>query len=196
MPPARESDEALVVELRHLTGEARQQAIDELFARHYTRVARWCFRLTGDRDAAADLAQDVFLKAHRHFDSFQGHARFSTWLYAIVRNEASGWRRRAATAPEADADDALVDVPTAEAGPEDEAVAGSRRKRLQTFLADTLDDRERTVFTLHYAREMPLDAITRLLRLENPSGAKAFIVSAKRKIARAAGRVLAKGERW
>lgn len=196
MPPARESDEALVGELRRLTGDARQQAIDELFARHYTRVARWCFRLTGDRDAAADLAQDVFLKAHRHFDSFQGQARFSTWLYAIVRNEAFGWRRRAATTPAVDADDALVDVPTSEAGPEDEALADSRRKRLETFLADTLDDRERTVFTLHYASEMSLDAITRLLRLENPSGAKAFIVSAKRKIARAAGRVLAKGERW
>jgi RNA polymerase sigma-70 factor (ECF subfamily) len=196
MPPARESDEELVGELRRLTGEARQQAIDELFARHYTRVARWCLRLTGDRDAAADLAQDVFLKAHRHFDSFQGQARFSTWLYAIVRNEAFSWRRRAATTPDADAEDALVDVPTADAGPEDEALAGSRRKRLQTFLAETLDDLERTVFTLHYAREMPLDAITRLLRLENPSGAKAFIVSAKRKIARAAGRVLAKGERW
>ena len=196
MPPARESDEVLVGELKRLTGEARQQAIDELFARHYTRVARWCWRLTGDRDAAADLAQEVFLKAHRHFDSFQGQARFSTWLYAIVRNEAYSWRRHAATMPDTDADEVLVEVPAADAGPEDEALADSRRRRLQTFLADTLDHRERTIFTLHYAREMPLDAITRLLRLENPSGAKAFIVSAKRKIARAAGRVLAKGERW
>jgi hypothetical protein len=31
---------------------------------------------------------------------------------------------------------------------------------------------------------LPLDAITRLLGLENQSGAKAFIVSAKRKLAR------------
>jgi RNA polymerase sigma-70 factor (ECF subfamily) len=196
MPPVPESDESLVGEARRLTGEARQQAIDELFARHYTRVARWCFRLIGQRDAAADLAQEVFLKAHRHFDSFQGQARFTTWLYAIVRNEAFSWRRRAAAAPDADADEALVDVPTADAGPEEEALAGSRRRRLQAFLVDTLDERERTVFTLHYAKEMPLDAITRLLQLENPSGAKAFIVSARRKIARAAGRVLAKGERW
>jgi RNA polymerase sigma-70 factor (ECF subfamily) len=196
MSPAAQSDESLVGELRGLSGEARQQAIDELFARHYTRVARWCWRLTGDRDAAADLAQEVFLKAHRHLESFQGQARFSTWLYTIVRNEAFSWRRRAATMPGTDADELLIDLPAAEAGPEEEALAGSRRRRLQAFLVDTLDERERTVFTLHYAREMSLDAITRLLRLENPSGAKAFIVSAKRKIARAAGRVLAKGERW
>lgn len=193
---ARGSDEALFGELTGLSGEARQRAVDELFARHYTRVARWCWRLTGNRDAATDLAQDVFLKAHKHLDSFQGQARFSTWLYAIVRNEAFDWRRRAASMPEDGEDDSLVEVPTLDAGPEEEALAGSRRRRLQAFLVDTLDDRERTVFTLHYAREMPLDAITRLLQLENPSGAKAFIVSAKRKIARAVVRIQARGERW
>jgi hypothetical protein len=41
---------------------------------------------------------------------------------------------------------------------------------------------------------MPLDAITRLLRLENQSGAKAYIVSAKRKLARATARLRTRGE--
>ena len=45
------------------------------------------------------------------------------------------------------------------------------------------------------AEDMPLDAITRLLRLENKSGAKAFIVSAKRKLATALDRLRAR-ERW
>ena len=42
--------------------------------------------------------------------------------------------------------------------------------------------------TLHYAEEMPLDAITRLLSLKNSSGAKAYIVSAKRKLSSAVTR--------
>ena len=42
--------------------------------------------------------------------------------------------------------------------------------------------------TLHYAEEFPLDAVTRLLKLDNASGAKAYIVSAKRKLARAVAR--------
>lgn len=196
MPHSADSDEFLAGTIRELSGEARQQAVDELFSRHYTRVSRWCWRLTGNREAAADLAQDVFLKAHRHLDSFQGQARFSTWLYAIVRNEAFSWRRRAAAQPETDADEALVEVPADDADPEEEVLAGSRRKRLQAFLVDTLSERERVVFTLHFGENMQLDAITRLLQLDNPSGAKALIVSAKRKIARAVGRVLAKGERW
>jgi hypothetical protein len=41
---------------------------------------------------------------------------------------------------------------------------------------------------------MPLETITRLLRLENASGAKAFIVSARRKLARASNRLRVKGD--
>jgi hypothetical protein len=45
------------------------------------------------------------------------------------------------------------------------------------------------VFGLHYAGGVPLDELTEQLRLDNRSGAKARIVSAKRKLQRAA-------ERW
>ena len=68
------------------------------------------------------------------------------------------------------------------------------RRSYRELLFTTLDRTERTVFTLHYGKEMPLDAITRLLGLENASGAKAYIVSARRKLARASGRMKARGE--
>jgi RNA polymerase sigma-70 factor (ECF subfamily) len=187
------SDEALVEACRSARADERQALTSELFARHYERVARWCYRLTGDREAAADVAQEVFLKAHRHFDSFRGSSRFSTWLYAIVRNESLDRLRRQPPPAASDADEALADVPSLQPGPEEQAAAHSRGRRLHDFLADTLDDTERTVFTLHYGDEMPLAAITRLLGLDNTSGAKAYIVSAKRKLARAAERLRVKG---
>lgn len=188
------SDEQLVGEYRNAGADVRRALADELFARYYERVARWCYRFTGNRDSAMDLAQDVFLKAHRHLDSFQGTSRFGTWLYAIVRNESFNRLKRAGP-PLEDADEALADVPSLNAGPEEIATAKSRARRLHDFLAATLDEKERTVFTLHYGDDMPLDAITRLLRLENASGAKAFIVSAKRKLSRATQRLRARGEK-
>ena len=196
MDDAERSDEELLAESRRRSGNARRRIVDELFARHYERVARWCFRLTGNRDTAADLAQNVFLKAYRHLDSFQSEAQFSTWLYAIVRNESSTWWRRMATTSEVEDEEALVEVPSATPSPEQTATEHSRDRRVMTFLRETLDEPERTVFTLHYGEDMPIDAITRLLRLENPSGAKAYLVSARRKIARAVGRVRARGEQW
>jgi DNA-directed RNA polymerase specialized sigma24 family protein len=91
-------------------------------------------------------------------------------------------------------DEILADI--AALGPDPEAIASdqSRTERLRTFLAGSLDRMERTVFTLHYGDDMPLDAITRLLNLTNASGAKAYIVSARRKLARAASRMRARGE--
>ena len=60
----------------------------------------------------------------------------------------------------------------------------STRKAVAEMLKKNLDETERNVFTLHYGDDLPLDAITRLLNLQNASGAKAYIVSAKRKLAR------------
>lgn len=167
--------------------------IERLFASYYERVGRWCFRFTGDRESAADLAQEVFLKAHRHLDSFRGQSEFGTWLYSIVRNEAFNRLKR--NAPRTESEEALIEVPSLDPTPEQVAADASRSRRLHRFLQDTLDETERTVFTLHYGDDVPLDAITRMLRLENTSGAKAYVVSAKRKLARAAEKLFARGER-
>ena len=192
MPYAELSDEKLLAEARRLAGPDREALVNELFARHYERVARWCLRFTGDRDSAADLAQDVFLKAHRHLDSFKAASRFSTWLYRIVRNESFNRLQRAA--PPTDSGEVLADIATLEAGPEELADRSERDQALREFLTATLDRLERTVFVLHYGEGMQLDAITRLLRLENASGAKAYIVSARRKLAKATQRLRTRGE--
>jgi RNA polymerase sigma-70 factor (ECF subfamily) len=166
--------------------------IERLFASHYEQVARWCFRFTGDRESALDLAQEVFLKAHRSIDSFRGGSQFGTWLYSIARNEAINRAKR--TKVRAESEETLIEVPAPGPDPEELATERSRSQRLQRLLIETLDDTERTVFTLHYGEDVPLDAITRMLRLENASGAKAFIVSAKRKLARATAKLFARGE--
>jgi RNA polymerase sigma-70 factor (ECF subfamily) len=189
------SDEALIAQYRAASKDARPDIANQLFERHYHLVARWCYRFTGDRDAAADLAQDVFLKAHRHLHTFQGSSKFTTWLYSIARHESLNRLQRKPAAKVTDEDEeALAGLPTLDPGPEAAAVASSRSRLLHGFLEQTLDDTERKVFTLHYGDDMPLDAITRLLRLDNTSGAKAYIVSAKRKLARAVQRQRARGE--
>lgn len=186
------SDEDLLVEWRKRTSHERDALVNELFGRHYERVARWCFRVTGDRDSAADLAQDVFLKAHRHLASFRGSSRFSTWLYTIVRNESMNRFKRAG--PPMENEDVLAELASLDARPDELTQRGSQEDRLHNFLSATLDPLERKVFTLHYCDEMPLDTITRLLRLDNVSGAKAYIVSARRKLAKATRRLRARGE--
>jgi len=51
------------------------------------------------------------------------------------------------------------------------------------LIASVLTTTEIRVMLLHFGLELPLEAITRELELKNRSGAKAFIVSARRKLA-------------
>jgi RNA polymerase sigma-70 factor (ECF subfamily) len=49
--------------------------------------------LVGERDAAEDLAQEVFLRVYRARNGYVPSAKFSTWLFRIAQNLASNSRR-------------------------------------------------------------------------------------------------------
>ncbi|MEQ9039931.1 MAG: RNA polymerase sigma factor [Silicimonas sp.] len=87
------SDEALA---RAAAG-GDAQAFAALITRHYDRVFRLSFRLTGARAEAEDLTQDICAALPAKIAAFRGEAQFTTWLYRVVVNAAGDRRRRAAT---------------------------------------------------------------------------------------------------
>jgi RNA polymerase sigma-70 factor, ECF subfamily len=181
------SDDELVARYRADPKSAGgQSAIEHLFHRHQARVAVWCYKLTNDVNSAADLAQDVFLKAFQRLDSFRGESKFTTWLYTIARHQRTDQLRSHTASAEYGATElpeALPDLRT-----EDISDRLERREAddlIRKLMRESLDETESQVMTLHYVREMSLDAVTRLLALKNQSGAKAYVVSARRKLARA-----------
>lgn len=188
-------DEELVARSRsEADPEIRRRVVGELFDRHHKRVALWCLRFTGDRETAADLAQEVFLKVYRQLDAFRSDAKFSTWLYSIARNHCLNFlkssKRRSI---EEDAEISEIEDKSGQdllRAIEDESSHRFVRRLMHSELTET----ERTVMTLHYGEDMPLALLTRLLKLDNRSGAKAYIVSAKRKLERALQRHNARQE--
>ena len=181
------SDEELLEQYRRDPGSSLgASSLNQLFERHHSRVAAWCFRMTGEVDSATDLAQEVFLKAFQRLDSFRQDSKFTTWLYTIARNHClDEMRSRAGRAAEAS------DVPLetiADSRAESASVAVERSQSgqiLRRLMKESLNETESKVMTMHYVHELPLDSITRLLGLSNLSGAKAHIVSARRKLNRA-----------
>jgi RNA polymerase sigma-70 factor (ECF subfamily) len=87
------SDEALARAAANGDGEA----FSSLLERHYDRVFRLAFRLTGARAEAEDLCQDVCAALPGKLSAFRGEARFTTWLYRVVMNAGLDRRRRRAT---------------------------------------------------------------------------------------------------
>lgn len=61
-------------------------AFDALVERYQRRVIGLCFRHLRSYEEACDMAQEVFVQAFQHLDSFQGKSSFSTWLYRISLN--------------------------------------------------------------------------------------------------------------
>lgn len=80
-----------------LLGAARagdRRAFETLLRRHYDRVHRLAWQLTGSRADADDIAQDVCCTLAEKLGTFRGEARFSTWLCGITFNACRDLKRR------------------------------------------------------------------------------------------------------
>jgi RNA polymerase sigma-70 factor (ECF subfamily) len=71
---------------------------EALYRANAGRVYALCLRMTADSALAAELTQDVFVRAWSKLDTFRGEAEFSTWLRRLtvnlVLNELTARKRR------------------------------------------------------------------------------------------------------
>jgi RNA polymerase sigma-70 factor (ECF subfamily) len=79
------------------------EAYNLLVSRWEKRVYNYLLRITGNREDALDLAQDVFLKAYQNLRKLDDPGRFAAWLFRIAHNEAYSMFRK--KRPEADVED-------------------------------------------------------------------------------------------
>jgi RNA polymerase sigma-70 factor, ECF subfamily len=162
--------------------ETLNRLFQEVFDRYHERVERWCYRVTRNKDRSLDLTQEVFLKAFRSLHTFRGDSQLSTWLYVITRNHCLNSLKKWKTEP----DDNVVASPCPlQRMTADDAHAALERaqsyQQVYRYMNSILTPMEVRVMTLHYVHEFTLPVITRRLMLSNRSGAKAYIVSARRK---------------
>ena len=71
-----------------------QDAFERLVLDNQNKVYSLAVRLVGDREEAADLAQEAFLKAWQGLAAFQGESSFATWIYRLTTNVCIDYLRR------------------------------------------------------------------------------------------------------
>jgi RNA polymerase sigma-70 factor (ECF subfamily) len=69
-------------------------AFDQLVLKYRERIYSIVYHLTSNREDAADLTQDAFIKAFQSINRFGGQSSFFTWLYRIAVNTAHSHLRK------------------------------------------------------------------------------------------------------
>jgi RNA polymerase sigma-70 factor (ECF subfamily) len=77
---------------RVLQGE--QALYGQLVQRYQQFVFTLVLRFRDNREDAEEISQDIFIKAYRSLADFRGEAKFSTWLYTIVRTSCITFLRK------------------------------------------------------------------------------------------------------
>ncbi|HUS58839.1 MAG TPA: sigma-70 family RNA polymerase sigma factor [Planctomycetota bacterium] len=91
MKAALDDDAALIRRCR----QGDSSAFGALVQKYQDPLFNGIYRMVGNYQDAADIAQEVFLKAFRSIDGFRGSAAFYTWLYTIAVNTCISQRRSA-----------------------------------------------------------------------------------------------------
>jgi RNA polymerase sigma-70 factor (ECF subfamily) len=87
---ARDPDWTLIE--KFLQGDVA--AFDRLFETYRSRVINLSCRYVKSREAAEDIAQEVFLKVYDRKVKVDAAARFTTWLYRVTVNASLDFLRR------------------------------------------------------------------------------------------------------
>jgi RNA polymerase sigma-70 factor, ECF subfamily len=144
---------------RCLSGD--KDAFATLVRQYQAQILALCLRMTGNREDAADAAQQAFVNSYRHLDRYDLDQPFRPWLFRIATNECIALlRRRGRRAAEIPGDQALEAVADPEEGAPALVDLADDRERVRRAVAD-LPDQYRTVVLLYYFQEFSYQEVAR-----------------------------------
>jgi RNA polymerase sigma-70 factor (ECF subfamily) len=139
-------------------------AFEELVRTEQHRVYGLALRMLGNPAEAQDVAQEVFIRAHRGLAEFRGAARLSTWLYTIASrlclNRLAGSERRLVRHGE----ETLGQLADAGPGPAETLERGELDEALHRAIAELPEER-RVVVLLRDVEGLGYEEIAEILTL-------------------------------
>jgi RNA polymerase sigma-70 factor (ECF subfamily) len=166
VPDSRDHDR----ELARRASSGDEAAFEALYRAHAGRVHALCLRMSGSRERAIELTQDVFVHVWERLASFRGESALSSWIYRLSVNLILSNARRDRRRLTHEMPDERPDTTAAEGGAEE------AREREPAFVrpASVLEavDLERaiaelppgarTVFVLHDVEGYQHDEIAKM----------------------------------
>lgn len=150
-----ESDNLLVEDCKR----GDRMALQSLVRRYERTVFNAAYRMLGNPDDAADVAQTTFLKAFENLDQFNPKFKFFSWIYRIAVNESINQINRRNRFGELDDKEIAPDR-----GPDDLTEAGRYSNEVQAVMLELSED-HRAVIVLRHFTECSYRQIGEILQI-------------------------------
>jgi RNA polymerase sigma-70 factor (ECF subfamily) len=142
--------------------------LDQLIEMYQHRLLRYLIFLTGRREQAEDLFQDVWMRVLERGKQYTGRARFDTWLFTIARNLVIDQARKKTCASldemrDVDEGERPFEVISDGRSPLENAQSGQVSSSVARALAK-LDSAHREVLVLRFHEDLTLEEIAELTK--------------------------------
>jgi len=163
----------------------RDEALVSILRAYKRKVFGLALSYLRNREAAEDVAQEVFIKIWRALPRFDGRATISTWIYTITRNTSFSAIRAQRPSSSLSDPDVLAAVEMSETGTVEAAAEMDGAALLR--LVDQLPAKQRQVVMLFYMQEQSHEEVAQMLAM--PIGTvKTLLHRARARLEAAAGR--------
>jgi RNA polymerase sigma-70 factor (ECF subfamily) len=161
------------------------EAFGELVRRYQTSVFNVCYRLTGERREAEDLAQEAFIRAYERLDSYDPDRPFGPWMRRVAANLCLN-RLSLQRPPEV-----MIDEERDEADEGEPETIREQTERAESVRAAilSLPPQYRAVIELRHFEDMSYDDIAAALRIPL-SDVKSHLFRARKMLAEKIGHEL------
>lgn len=173
-PVADESSDQESVQLMLRVRTGNMRAFERLVELHQGAIIGTVSRMLGNVDDAHDVAQQVFVRVWKSASRYEPTAKFTTWLYTIMRNLVYNELRRRVRKKEVSLDEPLFDDspreiqhPTAE-GADVLAQREELEKALDQAIA-ALPEKQRLAVIMRRYQETPYEELCEILGMSLPA---------------------------
>jgi RNA polymerase sigma-70 factor (ECF subfamily) len=150
--------------------EGDVRAFEQLFQQYHRGIFNAIYQMTHNDADAADLTQEVFVRAYRALPRLQTPEAFTSWLYRIAVNLSRNWLRdrgrvriESLELPSDDGDEGSTrEIADPSGDPAGLIQTRAMQERVQEAIAGLSPD-HRTVVTLHHLEGMSVEEIARVM---------------------------------
>lgn len=173
LSPPDQEETALDHDLMARIAGGDHQAFAELVERHQHMVVGTVARMLGDPSEAQDIAQQVFLRIWRNARRYRPDARFTTYLFTVMRNlvfnELRRRKRRNEVSSDEREDEHHLQIEDAGQTSPDEQLANRELQDAIERAIANLPEAQRMAVVLRRYEQLPYEQIAEILEVSLPS---------------------------